>query len=398
MTKLSLPSDFAKLIAETLSMTDQGVEEYFDVSEDKEGFFWAKLKPKKFLDTSQFKAMCALARGLGGEGYLMGAKAWTIPGPCVKVSPQAKAPLPSASKPSDARSISDQLKFDKSKPPYFTVPINALLSMPFQSRLVAEDANLAELVESIKAYGVLEPIIVRTMPDGLYEIVAGERRVRAAQKAGLIEIPANIKMLNDEEASIIQFTENSQRKDYSEEEKSRALGELARRFGWSAQQIADKLKMSYTWVTKYLPSEFKDKEMASLGKLGGEAKAEVERVITEGAIKESATQRVAEESPKFVQCGRCGIGTSAPVHLNGKFYCESCAQKIESDMGQSHVPITPRTQTLAVPPKEVPIKVPEPEPLDFAEVTCPICKETFRLVHHGHRDHRAEYYAEAEDE
>jgi hypothetical protein len=83
-----LPSDFAKEIAKSLGVTDKWVDEYFEVEEDKQGFFVAKLKPKKFLENDQFRTMCALARDLGGEGYLQGMKAWKVPGPL------AKKPLP----------------------------------------------------------------------------------------------------------------------------------------------------------------------------------------------------------------------------------------------------------------------------------------------------------------
>jgi ParB family chromosome partitioning protein len=289
-------------------MTAQGVDQLFDFSEDKQGFFWARLKPKKFLEKPEFKTMCVLARDLGGEDYLQGAKAWKIPGPLAKRvdttsilgpagdarSKPSEGPRPEARK--EPSGVAPKvLTEDKSRPPQFTVPLKALLSMPFQCRTNPDDPEMAELTESIKALGVLQPILVRPKPNGLYEIVYGQRRARAAEKAGLVEVPVTIRFLSDEEAFTLQLTENLQRKDLSEEEKTRALGELAKRTGWNAQQIADKLKMSYTWVVKYLPEEFKDREMAELGKRGGEAKAENEEVVTESEIKEPATRRVAEE-------------------------------------------------------------------------------------------------------
>lgn len=141
------------------------------------------------------------------------------------------------------------------------VPINGLLSSSFSSRLDPEDPEIAELTESIKLHGVIEPILIRQKPSGAFEVVAGARRLRAAKKAGLPTIPVIIKTLTDEEAFILQLTENLQRKDLTEEEKTRGLKELARRTKWSPQQIADKLKMSYTWVMKYLPDEFKEKNL-----------------------------------------------------------------------------------------------------------------------------------------
>jgi len=98
---LKLPSDFAKKISETLGMAGQSVEELFEIYEDKEGFFIAKLRPKQWLDKAQFKTMCALARDLGGEGYLQGAKAWMVPGPCAKKAESTSTPEDARSKPSE---------------------------------------------------------------------------------------------------------------------------------------------------------------------------------------------------------------------------------------------------------------------------------------------------------
>jgi hypothetical protein len=86
MAKLQLPSDFARKIAEALGVSVRWVDEWFDVSEDKQGYFIATLRPGKFLEKNQFKTLCALARDLGGEGYLHGAKAWKIPGPYAEKS------------------------------------------------------------------------------------------------------------------------------------------------------------------------------------------------------------------------------------------------------------------------------------------------------------------------
>jgi ParB/RepB/Spo0J family partition protein len=360
-----LPSDFAKAVADALGWKLAQVDDAFDFEEDKEGFFWAKLKPKKFLENLQFRAMCSLVRDLGGEDYLKGAKAWKIPGPCAKKprapessKPPAESSTPSAPQLQDTRSVvPDMMKYDKSKPPYFTVPVNALLSMPFQCRLIAEDPDLLELTESVKTYGVLEPVLVRPKPDGLYEIVAGERRVRAAVKARLIEVPVNIKSLTDEEAFVVQLTENLQRKDLSEEEKSRALGELARRTGWNAQQIADKLKMSERWVYKYLPQKLKDEEKAEAGRLGGQATAEAysesqdfgaqraaeseetrqtpELPLKQGMDSEAAYKEVGNEIPEeepvgFEPTTPAGLPGPEPAALKavqiGEFDCTECGR------------------------------------------------------------------------
>jgi ParB/RepB/Spo0J family partition protein len=413
--KLSLPSDFARKIAETLGLTAQGVEGYFEVDEDKAGFFYAKLQPKKWLDTAQFKMLCSLVRDLNGE-YVKEKRLWRVPGPYAKKqapeSPKPKADttstpqLPSTSEPSDVRGkaeVPDFLKYDKSKPPYFTVPINALLSMPFQSRLVAEDPNLLELVESVKAYGVLEPLLVRSKSGGLYEVVAGERRKRAAEKAGLFEVPVIVKDLSDQAAMEIQYVENDQRKDLTDLERGRWLRELMRRFPetypttYALAKRIGKTQPRVHELIAFAEAAEKEPTITTVIVKHPELTADKAQTIMSAPVekREEIAQKVAsaEELPylkeiqqmahpeKFVQCGRCGLTTIAPVHLDGKFYCESCAQKIDFEMKGLPLPIMPRAQTLAGPPKEEP-KAPEPEPLLTGfEVECPECHKKLLINH-----------------
>jgi len=395
---LKLPSDFAQKIAECFGMTAQGVDQLFDFSEDKQGFFWARLKPKKFLEKPEFKTMCVLARDLGGEDYLQGAKAWKIPGPLAKRVDTTSIPGPAGdarSKPSEGPRPEARkepsgvapkvLTEDKSRPPQFTVPLKALLSMPFQCRTNPDDPEMAELTESIKALGVLQPILVRPKPNGLYEIVYGQRRARAAEKAGLVEVPVTIRFLSDEEAFTLQLTENLQRKDLSEEEKTRALGELAKRTGWNAQQIADKLKMSYTWVTKYLPAEFKDEEKARAGALGGESKS--------ATLQHSATQRVA--GPPAINCARCGDPIQGPpVHLEDSYYCQECAEQLEAEAVPTLLPGQPKE--LGEPTHLEPAP-PEPPAVDIGGFECPECHKHFIVEHLPNGKHKLKPVREAED-
>jgi ParB/RepB/Spo0J family partition protein len=269
---------------------------------------------------------------------------------------------------------------DKSRPPQTTVPIKALLSMPFQCRTNPDDPEMADLTESIKALGVLQPVLVRPKPNGLYEVVYGQRRVKAAEKAGLVEVPVSIRFLSDEEAFTLQLTENLQRKDLSEEEKARALGELAKRTGWNAQQIADKLNMSYTWVVKYLPTEFKDEEKAKAGALGGESKS--------ATLQHSATRRVAE-----IPCARCGDPIPGPpVHVEGKFYCAECHEQI---VAESAPTLLPEVERAREPEEEE--KEPEPPALDIGGFECPECHTHFIVEHLPNGKHKLKPVREEED-
>ena len=259
---MKLPSDFGNEISKALNWKLEQVAEWFTLEEDKEGYFWARLKPKKFLDKPEFKTMCALARDLGGEGYLQGAKAWMVPGPCAKKAESTSAPEDARSKPSEGPRPEAKkepsavapavLTEDKSRPPQFMVPLKALLSLPFQSRHSLEGPALDELAENMKSVGLLHPIVVRPKPNGLYEIVTGERRVAAAKKLGWFEIPANIKILSDEEAYEAQFSENIHREDLSDMEKARWLDFMIKKFGYTQRSLADKLGKHESWVSQHL--------------------------------------------------------------------------------------------------------------------------------------------------
>lgn len=378
---VKLPSDFATKISESLTITPLAVADLFEIEEDKQGFFVAKLKPQQFLEKMQFRTMCTLVRDLGGEDYLEGAKAWKVPGPFAKkgaekpsgqaMDRQATYKEPGNAVPGPMGVAPRVVTDDKSRPPQTTVPIKALLSMPFQCRTNPDDPEMVDLTESIKALGVLQPILVRPKPNGLYEVVYGQRRAKAAEKAGLVEVPVTIRFLSDEEAFTLQLTENLQRKDLSEEEKSRALGELAKRTGWNAQQIADKLKMSYTWVVKYLPTEYKDEEKAKAGALGGESKS--------ATLQHSATRRVAE-----IPCARCGDPIQGPpVHLEGMFYCQECYEQVEAEKVPGLLPEPARTEEPEEEGKEKREESPKPLLTGF-EVECPECHVKLLINHVDH--------------
>lgn len=106
-----------------------------------------------------------------------------------------------------------------------SVTIAQLRASPLQPRTVFDEAAIAELASSVAEKGVLQPILVRPVPGG-YEVVAGERRFRAAQRAGLIAVPAVVRELSDKEALEIAIVENLQREDLNPMEEARAFKQL----------------------------------------------------------------------------------------------------------------------------------------------------------------------------
>ena len=114
------------------------------------------------------------------------------------------------------------------------------------------DGELDELAHSIRDKGLLQPLVVRTRPDGEYEIVAGERRWRAAQRAGLHEVPVLVRELNDGEALEIALIENIQRTDLNPLEEARAYSLLIDRFAYTQQQLAESIGKSRSHITNTL--------------------------------------------------------------------------------------------------------------------------------------------------
>lgn len=120
-----------------------------------------------------------------------------------------------------------------------------------QPRKQFEEESLKELAESIKQYGVIQPLIVRKVKDH-YEIVAGERRWRAAKIAGLKEVPVLIREYEDRQASEIALIENLQRKDLNPMEEAMAYRDLMEEYGLKQAEVAEKVSKSRTVITNAL--------------------------------------------------------------------------------------------------------------------------------------------------
>ncbi|MEQ1812353.1 MAG: ParB/RepB/Spo0J family partition protein [Terricaulis sp.] len=132
------------------------------------------------------------------------------------------------------------------------LPIELVQRNPQQPRKHFDEAELNDLSSSIKTHGVLQPILVRPIADGKYEIVAGERRWRAAQRAGLHSIPAVIRELNEVEVLEIAIVENVQRMDLNPIEEAQGFQALIDRFGRTQQEIADAVGKSRPHIANML--------------------------------------------------------------------------------------------------------------------------------------------------
>ena len=132
------------------------------------------------------------------------------------------------------------------------LPLHVLQTGRYQPRTDMAAAALAGLADSIRSQGVIQPIIVRLVADNQYEIIAGERRWRAAQLAGLDSIPVIVRELNDETASAMALIENLQREDLNPVEEAAAYQRLSEEFGLTHQKIADLIGKSRVAVSNIL--------------------------------------------------------------------------------------------------------------------------------------------------
>ena len=131
------------------------------------------------------------------------------------------------------------------------IPINDIRPNPQQPRRRFDPESLQELAASIAAYGILQPLTVRQQ-GAVYELVAGERRWRAARIAGLRQVPCLLARVDEEDAALLALIENLQRRDLDYMEEAAAIARLLRRYGLSQQQAAEKLGRSQSAVANKL--------------------------------------------------------------------------------------------------------------------------------------------------
>ena len=202
----------------------------------------------------------------------------------------------------------DALMFDNtvSESSSVELKINEIEPNAQQPRRLFDDEALNELSENIKQYGLLQPIVVRPLANGNYQIVAGERRWRASRAAGLKTIPAIIKELDDKQTMEIALIENLQREDLNPIEAAEGYKRLMDNFGMTQEVVSERVGKSRSAVANTLRLlELGDfKKYVESGEISaGHARAilplnDTDRAVAIGMIKRGATVRDIE---KFVQ-------------------------------------------------------------------------------------------------
>ncbi|MGR8919788.1 MAG: ParB/RepB/Spo0J family partition protein [Gammaproteobacteria bacterium] len=175
------------------------------------------------------------------------------------------------------------------------VPLDLIQRGKYQPRVNMHTESLNDLAESIKAQGVVQPVVIRPIAEGgRFELIAGERRWRAAQMAGLSTIPAIVRHVADEDAMSIALIENIQREQLNPIEEAMALDRLVREFGLTHQQVAEAVGRSRAGVSNYLrllELDPKTRELVEQGELEmGHARA---LLGLSGGVQVTAAQKIA---------------------------------------------------------------------------------------------------------
>ncbi len=183
--------------------------------------------------------------------------------------------------------------------------VDQIIPNRYQPRHIFDESELHDLSQSIKEHGVLQPVIVRRTGDGVYELIAGERRLRAAKIAGLAAIPALVRLSNDEKSLAIALVENVQRQNLNPMEEARAYSQLTGEFGLKQDELASSMGKSRSTIANFtrllsLPSEVQDlveQERISLGHakvILGINKSEEQVAIAKRVVLENLSVRETE--------------------------------------------------------------------------------------------------------
>ena len=199
--------------------------------------------------------------------------------------------------------------------PVVEVPIDRIVPSSFQPRRQFDDEGMRELVESVREHGVLQPVVLRKKGERL-ELVAGERRWRAAKEAGLGTVPAVVRDVTDREAMEIALVENLQREDLNPLEEAEAFERLGREFGLTQEEIARRVGKSRPHIAnvmRLLHLEKVVQELVRSGRLSmGHARAllglqgKLQERIAEMVVARGLSVRQTEELVRKAGAGATG--------------------------------------------------------------------------------------------
>ena len=199
------------------------------------------------------------------------------------------------------------------------IALDDLTPGQYQPRSKMYKSTLEELSQSIKEQGVLQPLVVRRLASGRFEIVVGERRWRASQMAGLSTVPAIVKDLNNDETAKIALIENLQREDLNALDQARGLFRLQREFNLSQENLASSVGKSRSTVTNLLRLLNLSLEVQAFLEEGKIEMGHARSLLTlEEADQIALAQQVIAESLSVRQCEALASGFSAKTKSQTK--------------------------------------------------------------------------------
>jgi ParB family transcriptional regulator, chromosome partitioning protein len=189
------------------------------------------------------------------------------------------------------------------------IPVTEIDRNPYQTRTRFDEVQLAELAASIAATGVVQPVLVRSLPNGRFQLIAGERRWLASQRAGKETLPAILRQVSDEQAMEMTIVENLQRTDLNPMEQARAFDRLSRDFKLTQEQMAQRTGKDRASVANFLrllrlPAEVQGKVEAgdlSFGHARALLALENPETILKAAQKVGALSMSVRQTESYVQ-------------------------------------------------------------------------------------------------
>jgi len=410
MVKLEIVTDFVKQICKALGIPEGKVEDYFEVDEDEQGWFYAKKHAKKWLETSEFKAMCALARDLGGE-YVKHEQMWKVPSEYVK----QQAPAQEAPQTQPSGVTPHSVSMDKSKPPDLPnlkfVPIEAVHVPTFlPTRELISHERLSEIRNSIKKHGLRYAIKVRRANSD-YELIDGYLRLKSVEQLGWKGILAEIKTATDQEVLVESLITNKHRIEEDPITIAKKLDILINAFGYTQEKLAEELGVSQSWISNVLRLLKLPKEIQreiTLNKVGFRHgltlltvnNVESQAQLAKEVIDKSLTIPQLEERIRELQPKPIAVAPS-PLEPAGLEPATEARRAVQPEI--EHEPTTgfpplPREPTTAGPPELKPVEIPEPKPEEIDtgfEWECPECHQRFQLIHVSYPDGKTKHKLEA---
>ena len=213
------------------------------------------------------------------------------------------------------------------KEPETTVKLRLVEPASSQPRLKFDEDTLTELAESIKKYGVIQPIVVKKVEDH-YQIIAGERRWRAAKQAGLKDIPVIIKDYDEQQIAEIALIENLQREDLNPIEEAKAYQSLIEKYQLKQEEIAEKVFKSRSVITNALRLLKLDEEVQLMLMEGKEE----QHAVAQKVVEEQLSVRDTEKYIKSLLDKKNEPAVTKPVLKNQTLY-ETLESRMKSRMG-----------------------------------------------------------------